>query len=118
MTANNTINSIISLTRELTGRDVIRDITTYEDQDYGTVIEITIDLDAKSALELWLKLIRQIKYTEHGVIIGVKWLGENNITEEELINYIVKIMIESGLKAKALEPFDVVKDLCEERNKR
>jgi hypothetical protein len=118
MTADNTLNNIISLTREITGKDVIRSVETYEDPDYGKVILITVDLDAKEALELWLKLTKQFPYTIHGIVIGVKWLGENNITENELIDYIVKIMVESGLKPKVKEPFDIVKELREERDKR
>jgi hypothetical protein len=118
MTTTNIINNIISLTREITGRDVIRSVETYEDPDYGKVISITVDLDAREALELWLKLARQFPYTIHGIVIGVKWLGKNNISENELIDYIVKIMVEGGYKAKALEPFDIVRELREERDKR
>jgi hypothetical protein len=118
MTTINIINNIISLTREITGRDVIISVETYEDPDYGKVISITVDMNAKEALELWLKLARQFPYTIHGVIIGVKWLGKNDISEDELIDYIVKIMVEGGYKAKTKEPFDAVRELREERNKR
>ena len=114
MTTTNIINNII----KITGRDVIRSIETYEDPDYGKVISITVDLDAREALELWLKLARQFPYTIHGIVIGVKWLGENNITENELIDYIVKIMVEGSYKAKAIKPFDIVRELREERDKR
>jgi hypothetical protein len=114
MTTTNIINNIISLT----GKDVIRSIETYHDPDYGKVITITVDMNAREALELWLKLAKQFPYTEYGIVIGVKWLGENNISEDELINYIVKIMVEGGYKAKALEPFNAVKELREERDKR
>jgi hypothetical protein len=118
MTANNTLNKIISLTREITRKDVIRSVETYEDPDYGSVITLVVNLNAKEALDLWLELTKKIPYNKYGIIIGVKWLGENNITEDELIEYIVKIMVESGLKPKAKEPFDIVKELREERNKR
>jgi len=36
----------------------------------------------------------------------VKWLGENNVSEFELIDYLVKIMINSKLRLKALPGFD------------
>ena len=118
MTADNTLNNIISLTREITGKDVIRSVETYEDPDYGPVITLVVNLNAKEALDLWLELTKKIPHNKYGIIIGVKWLGENNITENELIDYIVKIIIESGLKPKALEPFDIVRELREERDKR
>ena len=118
MTTTNIINNIIFLTREITGKDVIRSIETYEDPDYGSVITLVVNLNAKEALDLWLELAKKIPYNKYGIIIGVKWLGENNISENELIDYIVKIMIESGLKPKAKEPFDIVRELREERDKR
>jgi hypothetical protein len=118
MTTINIINNIIFLTREITGKDVIRSIETYEDPDYGKVISITVDMNAKEALELWLKLAKQFPYTIYNVIIGVKWLGKNDTPENELIDYIVKIMVEGGYKAKAIKPFDIVKELHEERDKR
>jgi hypothetical protein len=118
MTANNITILLPRLAKEITGKDVVQEITTYNDPDYGTVISLTVNLDAKEALELWLKLAKQIPYKRYGIIVGVKWLGENNITEEELINYIVKIMVESEIKPKALKPLDIVKELREERNKR
>ena len=118
MTTTNIINNIIFLVKEITRRDVIRSVETYEDPDYGKVISITVDLNAKEALELWLKLTKQFPYTIHGIVIGVKWLGEKNITEDELIDYIVKIMVEGGYKAKAVKPFDIVRELREEQDKR
>jgi hypothetical protein len=118
MTTTNIIDNIILSIKEITGKDVIRNVETYEDPDYGKVVSITVDMNAKEALNLWLQLAKQFPYTKHNIIISIKWLGENNITEEELINYIVKIMIENGTKAKALKPFDIVKELHEERNKR
>jgi hypothetical protein len=36
----------------------------------------------------------------------VKWLGENNVSESELIDYLVKIMIKSKVGPKALPGFD------------
>jgi hypothetical protein len=118
MTTNNITLLVRELVKEITGKDVVQEITTYHDPDYGLVVRLTVNLDAREALELWLKLVKQIPYTKHNIVIGVKWLGENNVTKEELTDYIVKIMIESGLKPKALEPLDIVKELREERNRR
>jgi hypothetical protein len=118
MTANNITLLLPRLAKEITGKDVVQEITTYNDPDYGLVVRLTVNLDAKEALELWLRLVKQIPYNKYNIVIGVKWLGENNVTKEELIDYIVKIMIESGLKPKALEPFDIVRELREERDRR
>jgi alkanesulfonate monooxygenase SsuD/methylene tetrahydromethanopterin reductase-like flavin-dependent oxidoreductase (luciferase family) len=106
------------LARELTGRDVIRGIVTYGDPDYGPVVRLVVDLDAREALELWLKLVRHIPYKRYGIVIGVRWLGENNVSKDELVDYVVKIMVEGGLRTIALGPLDVVKELRGERGKR
>jgi hypothetical protein len=122
MTADNTLNKIISfiseLARELAGRDVIKEIKTYRDPDYGTVIEVTFDLDTKEALDLGLKLIKSISFKECKAIIDVKWTGENNVTKDEIEDYLVEVMKEECYRPKAKEPFDVVRELREERDKR
>jgi hypothetical protein len=122
MTADNTLNKIISfiseLAKELTGKDVIKEIRTYKDPDYGTVIEITFDLDAKETLDLGLKLIKSISFKECEAIIDVKWTGENNVTKKEIEDYLIEVMKEECYRPKAKEPFDAVRELREERNKR
>lgn len=90
----------------------------YHDPDWGQVCTVEVGLNAREALELWLGLARLIPYTEHGVVVGVRWLGENNVSEDELAGYLVRIMVESGLRPKAVKPLDVVRELREERDKR
>jgi hypothetical protein len=106
------------LARELTGRDVIRGIVTYDDPDYGPVVRLVVDLDAREALDLWLKLVKLIPYERYGIVIGVRWLGEDNVSRDELVDYVVKIMVEGGLRTTALEPLDVVRELRGERGRR
>jgi hypothetical protein len=90
-------------------------IEIYDDNLYGIVVRITTDLSAKDALELWLKLIDYLPYENYRIVLSVKWLGENNVNEDELIDYIVKIMIKSGIGPKALPGFDSVRILQEIR---
>ena len=118
MTTTNIISFISEYTKELAGRDVIKEIKTYKDPDYGTVIEVTFNLDAKEALDLGLKLIKSITFKDCEAIIDVKWTGENNVTKNEIEDYLIEVMKEECYRPKAKEPFDVVKELREERNKR
>ncbi len=118
MTADNIIPFISQLAKELAGRDVIKEIKTYKDPDYGTVIEITFDLDAKETLNLGLKLIKSISFKGCEAIIDIKWTGENNVTKKEIEDYLVEVMKEECYRPKAKEPLDIVKELREERNKR
>jgi hypothetical protein len=90
----------------------------YHDPDWGQVCTVEVGLNAREALELWLGLARLIPYTKYGVVVGVRWLGEDDVSEDELADYLVRIMVESGLRPKVAKPFDAVKELREERNKR
>jgi hypothetical protein len=110
--------TVLELASRLTGRDVIRGIVTYSDPDYGPVIRLVVDLNAREALDLWLKLVKLIPYTKYGVVIGVRWLGEDNVSKDELVDYVVKIMAEGGLRTIALRPLDVVRELRGERGRR
>jgi hypothetical protein len=105
------------LARELAGRDV-RGVVSYRDPDYGPVVRLVVDLDARGALDLWLKLVRLASYERHGVVVGVRWLGEDNVSEDELADYLARIMVEGGLRTTALEPLDAVKELRKERDER
>jgi len=80
-------------------------ITSRFDETWGPVVEATLNLDAREALEVWLKAEDSINKKFHLV---VKWTGENDLTEDELIQYLVEI----GAKAepmKAKPGFDAVK---------
>jgi hypothetical protein len=90
-------------------------IEIYDDNLYGTVVRITTDLSAKDALELWLRLIDYWPYKSYRIVLSVKWLGENNVCENELIDYIIKIMIKSKIGPKALPGFDAARIVQEAR---
>jgi hypothetical protein len=106
---------IPSLITTLLGRESICSVDIYDDNLYGTVAMITIDLPAKDALELWLKLIDYLPYENYKIVLSLKWLGEKNVSEDELINYLVKIMIKSKIGPKALPEFDAVRIVQEAR---
>jgi hypothetical protein len=108
-------NYITSLIAKLLGKDVVCSIDTYNDNLYGTVVKITIDLSAKDALELWLKLIDHIQYRDYGVILTLRWLGENDVDRDELVNYMVKIMAKLKTNPKALPGFNSIHISKEER---
>jgi hypothetical protein len=45
-------------------------------------------------------------YEKYNTILSVKWLGKNNVSESELIDYLFKIMIKLKIRLKALPVFD------------
>ena len=73
-------------------------ITSRFDETWGPVVEATLDLNERDALEVWLKAEDSIQRKFHLV---VKWTGENDLTEDELIQYLVEIGAKAGpMKAK------------------
>jgi hypothetical protein len=100
-------------------QEKIREITSlafkieeYEDEVWGIVYRVMLDADAREAFELWLELAEAFK----GIPIVVKWTGKMDISESELVGYLMKIMAKSGLRPKALEGFDAVKFVRENRD--
>jgi len=80
-------------------------ITSRFDETWGPVVEATLNLDAREALEVWLKAEDAINKKFHLV---VKWTGKNNLTEDELVEYLAEIGAKAGpLRAKS--GFDAVK---------
>jgi hypothetical protein len=93
---------------ELLGERV-KGVEIYRDDLYGAVALVETDLSARDALELWLKLIDCFPYEKYGTVISLRWLGENNVSESELVDYLVRIMIKSKVGPKALLEFDAVR---------
>jgi hypothetical protein len=110
--------SIRTVIASIAGKDVLRSIMIYSDPDYGYVIRLVVDLDAKQALELWQKLVEIFPYKRFGIVLGVKWTGRSNVSEDEFVDYIVKIMRIAGLKPVARKPLNIVEEMLEEREKR
>jgi hypothetical protein len=96
----------------------VKGVKIYRDDLYGTVALVETDLSARDALELWLKLIDCFPYEKYGTVISLRWLGENNISGGELVDYLVKIMIKSKVGPRALPGFDAVRMTRETRLRR
>jgi len=89
------------------------DLEVERDEDWGDVYLITINTDAKEALEINLRL--QEKFP--GIPIVVRWTGLNNVSERELVNYLVEILNRGGFRAKAPKGFNAVKIVRELRER-
>jgi hypothetical protein len=82
-----------------------------KDPDWGYVVIVTLEANARKALETWLKLQKKFK----GVPIVVRWTGPNDVSEEELIDYMVEILNAGGFKARAPQGFNAVEAVKEVR---
>lgn len=108
------LNYVYSLVNTLS-KGKMHSVYSYIDEDYGIVVKVITELTAKEALELWLKIIEHLKLAKYNAVVAVEWLGERNVSEDELIDYMVKVMMKSGVGPKALPGFDAVKMVREER---
>jgi len=79
-------------------------IEWYFDKDWGYVYVVTVDLNARQALELNLKLQERFP----GIPVVIKWTGDIDVSDKELIDYLVEILARGGFKAKAPLGFDAV----------
>ena len=86
-------------------------ISTRYDPDWGCVYEVKVDAGARKALEVNLKL--QEKFP--GIPIIVEWAGEKDVTDEELVDYLVRIAVKGGFRVEAPPGFDAVKAVRELR---
>jgi len=100
---------ITSTLEEIAEASPILDVV--RDSDWGYVVIVTLEASARKALETWLKLQKKFK----GVPIVVKWTGPNDVSDEELIGYMVEILNAGGFKAKALPGFSAVEAVREVR---
>ena len=87
-------------------------VIEHDDEIWGHVYEVIVHADARQALELELKLAEAFP----SVPIVVKWTGETNVSEDELVDYLVKIVERSGLRPRALPGFDAVKFIRDGRS--
>ena len=88
-------------------------ISVEEDADWGFMYIITLETSARKALEVNLELQKRFP----GIPIVVKWTGSMDLSEEELIDYIVRIARAGGFKAKVPPGFcsvEVVREIREE----
>jgi hypothetical protein len=86
-------------------------ISVVEDAGWGTVYVVTLEASAREALEVNLELQRRLP----GAPIVVKWTGDTDLSEEELVDYVLRVARAGGFKAKAPRGFNSVEAVREVR---
>jgi len=99
-------NEAIAILQSLCGDHLYQNtVKARFDETWGPVVEATLNLNAREAMRVWLKAEDSINKKFHLV---VKWTGENDLTEDELVGYLAEIGAKAGpLRAKP--GFDAVK---------
>jgi len=103
----------ISDVANISSRDKVEKVTHGYDAAFGNIVRVCLRQNAKDAFESWLKLLDDIgpKYPE--ITLRVDWTGEDNLSDDDLVDYMVEIMLKSGVGPKVSEEFDSVKAVRE-----
>jgi len=86
-------------------------ISVVEDADWGLVYVVTLEANAREALEVNLELQRRFP----GVPIVVKWTGDTDLSEGELVDYVLRVARAGGFKVRAPRGFSSVEAVREVR---
>ncbi len=106
------IDTIFDVANIISG-DKVEKVTYGYDAEFGNIIRIGLTQNAREAFESWLKLLDKIDTKDLGINIRVDWTGEDNLSDDELVDYMVEIMLKSGVGPKVSEDFDSVKAVRE-----
>lgn len=81
-------------------------------EQYGAYIEVLIDGNASEVLDLWLKVLDELK--PFGIPTFFYWNGKTDIPPEKLGAYLAKALIKMNLHPSTRKPINIVKILEEE----
>jgi hypothetical protein len=113
-----TLKEFVDTIKKEIDENIVKNISIEIDPDWGTVVYVTVDLPLKETMELWLKLAKKYPYKDTGIHLVLRSLGEKNITDIEMADYIVSILNVNGIRPKIDKPLNVVEELRKERDKR
>ena len=113
-----TLKEFVEMIKREVGENIIKNISIEIDPDWGTVVYVTVDLSMKETLELWLRLAKKYPWKKIGIHLVMRSLGEKNVTDIELADYIVSILNVNGIRPRLSRPINVVEELRKERDKR
>jgi len=59
--------------------------------------EFRLRQNAKEAFESWLTLLDVIDQKHHEITLRVDWTGEDNLSDDGLVDYMEEVMLKSGV---------------------
>jgi len=83
------------------------------DEKYGNCIRVLVSDNASNAVKIWLQVLDGVKHL--GVPIFFEWLGENDLSPEELGMHVANALTKMELHPATEKPIDILKILKEER---
>jgi len=99
------------------GENIIKNISIEIDPEWGTVVYVTVDLPVRETMELWLRSAKKYPYKDTGIHLVFRSLGEKNITDMELTDYLVSILLVNDIRPRLSRPINITEELRRERDK-
>jgi len=78
----------------------------------GLYALVTLDCDARRALEYWLRIADEAR--EYGIPVFIRWMGSIDVTPEEMGIYIADVLAKMNVFLATEEPVDMVRIIEEE----
>jgi len=103
---------LVNIIKDAAG-GTLKDINKYYDKDFGIITEVTLDQDDERALKTWLLIIDKMKAENLDEKVIVKWLKKNKLSDSEIMQKIVDIMLKSGMGPKRSDRFNATEEILE-----
>ena len=112
-----TLKEFVEMIKKEIGENIVKNISIEIDPDWGTVVYVSVDLSLRETMELWLKLAKKYPWKDTGIHLVFRSLGEKNITDIELTNYLVSILLVNDIRPRLSRPINITEELRRERDK-
>lgn len=87
---------------------------TYYDDELGFCVRIILNQDDREAFVTWSGLIDRVQELGFRSPVLVKWTGRRLLSQDELVDRSVEIMLKLGIRPRRTDQFDFVKEIEEE----
>jgi len=68
---------------------------------FGPIVTVTVDADAREALEMWVRAAREVR--GKGFILDVAWTGKTDVSTEEFIEFSARAQVRMGIPPVILD---------------
>lgn len=106
------MNLISSLAREIAG-DKFSGLKKYYNDDYGYIIEITLEQNDKDAFKTWFKIIDRVEPLNMDAKVMVNWTQGNILNDSDLTQKMIDAMLRLDIAPKRNDRFKASKEAYE-----
>lgn len=106
------MNIISSIAREIAGGKIL-EIKKHYNDDFGYIIEITLDQNDKDAFDTWFSILDRIETLEMDSKVIVNWTQKNILDDNKLTQKMIDAMLRLDIAPKRNDRFNAAKEAYE-----